>query len=100
MVSTLFADVIVVKLHHEMLKHKPTKIRHVDIPPDSDHLRLDWLMLLTFSLRVSFVPKLIVVVAFLYFLIRHFPFVCTFFFLNVLYPFNWLLKAMYRNCCF
>lgn len=80
MVSTLFADVIVVKLHHEMLKHKPTKIRHVDIPPDSDHLRLDWLMLLTFSLRVSFVPKLIVVVAFLYFLIRHFPFVCTFFF--------------------
>lgn len=75
-VFTLVADVILVELHHEMLKHKPTKRRHVDIPPDSDHLRLDWLMLLTFFLRVSFVPKLIVIDAFLTcFLIWYFPFV-------------------------
>lgn len=53
----LAADVILVKLHHEILKHKPSKSRHVDFPPDSDHLRLDWLELLTFFLCVSFVLK-------------------------------------------
>lgn len=41
-------------------------MRHVDIPPHSDHLRLDCLMLLAFFLRVLSVPKLIVIVAFPY----------------------------------
>lgn len=42
-VFTLVSDVISVGPHHEMLKkHKPTKMRHVDIPPESNNLT--WLV--------------------------------------------------------
>lgn len=42
-VFTLVADVISVGLHHEMLKRrKPIKMRHVDIPPESNNLT--WLV--------------------------------------------------------
>lgn len=75
-------------------------MRHVDIPPHSDHLRLDCLMLLAFFLRVLSVPKLIVIVAF--------PYPVFSFCMNFsskkkktsLYPFNWPLKTQRIDAIF
>lgn len=71
-VHTLVAGVVVVELTLESSKHEPIQMRHVDIPPDFDHVRLDWLRLFTLFLRVFEV-----ILALLFFPYSEFTFIGT-----------------------